>query len=293
MRNEEQMLDLILSTARADDRIRAVVMNGSRTSPSAPRDIFQDYDIVYLVTEVEAFTADHTWVDRFGERIIMQMPEAMSDPPPENSGVFAYLMLFADGNRIDLTLWPVAMLGALGRDSQSILLLDKDGIIEPYPPASDADYLPQPPTAQAFGDCCNEFWWVSTYIAKGLWRQELNYAQEHFSIVRAALIKMLDWYVGGESGYAQGAGKLGKYLKRLLDPELWAMFERTFPDADYARSWEALAAMGDLFRRTATQVAAQTGHAYPHDDDRRVSAYMRHVRGLPAGAQDFGEIDGV
>ena len=37
MRNEQQMLELILSTARQDERIRAVCLEGSRTNPKAPR----------------------------------------------------------------------------------------------------------------------------------------------------------------------------------------------------------------------------------------------------------------
>jgi hypothetical protein len=51
MRSEQEMLDLIVDTAKCDKRIRAAIMNGSRANPNAPRDIFQDFDIVYLVTE--------------------------------------------------------------------------------------------------------------------------------------------------------------------------------------------------------------------------------------------------
>lgn len=47
MRSEQEILDLILNTAQADERIRAVVMNGSRVNPNAPRDPFQDYDVIY------------------------------------------------------------------------------------------------------------------------------------------------------------------------------------------------------------------------------------------------------
>lgn len=50
MRTEEQMMKLILDTAKEDERILAVYMNGSRTNPNAPKDIFQDYDIIYVVT---------------------------------------------------------------------------------------------------------------------------------------------------------------------------------------------------------------------------------------------------
>src|SRR6476620_665620 len=112
MRTEQEMLDLILETARCDERIRVVVMNGSRANPNAPRDPFQDFDIVYVVRDVAPFRHNLEWIKRFGELMILQMPEAMQDPPPENDGSFTYLMLFSDGNRIDLTLFPIAKLNA-------------------------------------------------------------------------------------------------------------------------------------------------------------------------------------
>lgn len=285
MRSEQEMLGLIVKTAESDARIRAVIMNGSRTNPNAPRDIFQDYDIVYLVTELAPFTDDHTWIDRFGERMILQMPEAMDDPPPQNNGAFAYLMQFADGNRIDLTLFPIARLHELGRDSLSVLLLDKDGIIEPFPPPSDSDYLPTPPSAKAFSDCCNEFWWVCPYVAKGLWREEILYAKHIFDgAVREQLMKMLTWYVGMKTQFSRSPGKYGKYLKQYLEPALWDLLQNTYSDADYEHTWDALEATCALFKRTALPVAAHFGFDYPHGDDERVSAHLRHVRRLPKDA---------
>jgi aminoglycoside 6-adenylyltransferase len=64
------MLELIVDTAKRDDRIRAVVMNVSRAVLTTPRDIFQDFDIVYMVTDVASFRNDPSWVDRFGARMI-------------------------------------------------------------------------------------------------------------------------------------------------------------------------------------------------------------------------------
>ena len=60
MRNEKEMYDLILGIAQNDERIRAVIMNGSRANPNAPADIFQDYDIVYIVTDIASFKAEPT-----------------------------------------------------------------------------------------------------------------------------------------------------------------------------------------------------------------------------------------
>ena len=285
MHSEQQMLSLILHTAQTDPRVRAVIMNGSRANPNAPRDIFQDFDIVYLVTEVASFKADPAWIDVFGERMILQLPDDMADPPPEPGDGYAYLIQFMDGNRIDLSLYPVDQLNQLGRDSQSILLLDKDGIVEPFPPASDRDYLPQPPTAKQFDDCCNEFWWVSPYVAKGLWRGEITYAKWMIDqAVRDQVMKMLTWYVGIKTDFRKSPGKMGKYLDQFLEPELWELLLHTYADASYENNWDALETMGDLFRRTAIPVAGHFGYEYPFGDDERVSAHVRHVRGLPKDA---------
>jgi len=52
MRSEKEMMGLILNAAREDERIRAVIMNGSRVNPNVKRDCFQDYDIVYVVKDI-------------------------------------------------------------------------------------------------------------------------------------------------------------------------------------------------------------------------------------------------
>jgi aminoglycoside 6-adenylyltransferase len=135
MRSEQEMFGLILSTARQDERIRAVILNGSRLNPNVPKDLFQDYDIIYIVTEVMSFRRDPGWIVRFGELMVMQTPDDMGAEPPGAGDSYAYLMQFIDGNRIDLTLYPLARLDELPRDSLSLLLLDKDGDIPPFPPA--------------------------------------------------------------------------------------------------------------------------------------------------------------
>lgn len=285
MRSEEEMLTLITTIAAQDERIRAVMLNGSRANPAAKRDLFQDYDVVYFVTELDSFIADHAWINGFGELMIMQMPEAMEDPPPMNDGHFAYLMQFMDGNRIDLTLFPLALLAHFQQESLSQMVLDKDGLFPDLPPATDRDYRPMPPTAKAFADCCNEFWWVATYVAKGLWRDEIPYAKALLDrAMREQLLKLLTWHIGVKTAFQQGPGKFGKALPRLLEPDLWALVEQSYAGSDMASNWAALLAMCDLFRQTAVPLAEQFGFSYPHCDDQRVSAHLRHVRDLPKTA---------
>ena len=218
MRTEQEMFELILDVAKKDRRIRAVGLNGSRTNPNAPKDIFQDYDIVYLVTEMESFLEQPNWIDIFGDRIIIQTPEDMSLFPPELGNRFSYLMLFVDGNRIDLTLIPIEdQIKYIKEDKLTKILLDKDQALPTIQSSTDQDYWVKKPTYAHYLDCCNEFWWITTYIAKGLWREELLYALDHLNqYCRPMLYKMLEWQVGIETDYSVSIGKSEKYLDKYL-----------------------------------------------------------------------------
>lgn len=85
-----------------------------------------DFDVVYLVKEFGTFISNSTWIDVFGERLILQMPEAMRNP--DDSGYFNWQMIFTEGYRIDLTLIPYEKSELIKHDSAIVVLLDKDNI---------------------------------------------------------------------------------------------------------------------------------------------------------------------
>jgi aminoglycoside 6-adenylyltransferase len=286
LRTEEEILNLILNLANSHDDIRLVVMNGSRVNPKAKRDLFQDYDIACYVRNMRPFRRNMEIPPYFGEIMILQLPEDMNDPPPNDDGWYSYLMQFMDGNRIDLGFHPMDELQKCLDDSLSLVLLDKDNLVGELPPPSDRSYLPKPPTAKQFDDCCNEFWWLNPYVAKGLWRDELTYAHHMLdNYMREELMKMMKWYFGVQTGFQKSSGKLGKYLKGQIDDELWALLERTYADADLEHCWQALFAMDDLFRRIAQPVAREFGFAYPEQYDLNVSGYIRRIKLLPRDAE--------
>jgi aminoglycoside 6-adenylyltransferase len=197
-------------------------------------------------------------------------------------------MQFGDGNRIDLSFNALHQTDVTLKDSLSLVLLDKDNLLGELPPPNDTGYLPRPPTAKAFDDCCNEFWWLNAYVAKSLWRDELIHAKYILdTLMRGQLLKMLRWYFGAQTDFQKSPGKLGKYLKGQIDAELWALLERTYSDSQVDNIWEALFSMDDLFRQTAKTVANHFGFDYPEQDDSRVSNYIRHVRTLPRDATEI------
>ncbi|WP_238327428.1 aminoglycoside 6-adenylyltransferase [Paenibacillus gorillae] len=215
-----------------------------------------------------------------GERIILQTPEAMSMFPPDLGNWFSYLMLFTDGNRIDLILIPLEELEKYRNDDKlTVILMDKDNRLPELPPPSDEDYWVKRPSAAFFADCCNEFWWVSTYVAKGLWRKEMLFAQDHLNqIMRPMLIQMLEWEAGIATGFTLSVGKNGKYLDHYISGESWNELMATFATGKYEEMWDALFRSFALFRKTSAVVAEYFGFGYPEEDDKRVTSFIEGLR---------------
>lgn len=90
MRNEKQVLKQNLDFSNNDVNIRAVIMNGSRVNPYIKKDIFCDYDIVYVVNEPKKYSENRSWISYFGELVILQFNRA--EQVPENN--FIFLMQF-------------------------------------------------------------------------------------------------------------------------------------------------------------------------------------------------------
>lgn len=289
MRSKEEMLSLILDFARKDKRIRAVWMNGSRTNPNAPADCFQDFDIVYAVTDMQSFIQYPEWVDYFGERIIMQTPEGCELFSPSLNGRYTYLMQFCDGNRIDLMLDPIEEAEKyLREDSLVTVLLDKDNRLPSLENSTDKDYWVKKPTERCFQDCCNEFWWVSTYVAKGLWRDEILYAMEHLNrVMNDMLILMLSWKVGIETDFSVSIGKCGKYLKSYLSEQQWNQLMNSYGCKTEKSVWTALFSACELFEQTTEFVSEQIGYYYTKKEFEQTKAYLKHVQQLNRDATEI------
>ncbi|WP_202708869.1 aminoglycoside 6-adenylyltransferase [Sporosalibacterium faouarense] len=288
-RTEREMYDLIISFAEQDERIRGVLLNGSRVNPNIKKDIFQDYDIVYLVTDVESFKDEKYILSHFGEVMIMQKPEDKIWPPSEGDGRYIYLMQFIDGNRIDMTITNINKVEEQIEDSLTKVLLDKDNIIPELPPANEGSYLETKPTKKLYEDCCNEFiWGLGSHIPKTIWRKELPLLKTLIDIVlRQPLIQMFKWSIGIKTNYKCSIGKGGKHLENLLEPELWNEYKNTYVDYEYDNIWESLFVFYELFVKTARYVGETYDFKFPEEECERALEFLKHVRGLPKDAESI------
>ena len=253
MRTEPEMLDLILQTAKTL-KVEAVALSGSRTNQKVQTDEFQDYDVVYVVDDLDNLTSDLAWLDQFGARII------------EQHNILGnrrlYLMLFEDGNRIDLTLCPKEYIKEwVESEADFTVLEDPKGLFSPYSP-NPQRYWTNPASPIDFEKACNEFWWVSAYVVKGICRKQVIYAMDHlYGICQQELLKILAWQVASDNGTVD-IGKNYKYLFQYLPAEKEKEFSNLLDFSSVEKLTQSLFATMELFHQEAQFLAHKMGFDY-------------------------------
>ena len=266
MRTEPQMLDLIFQTAKVL-QVNAVAMSGSRTNPNAPKDEFQDYDVVYIVEDLDALAADLSWLEQFGNRLIEQYNVLGNRR--------LYLMLFEDGNRIDLTLCPKDHIQEwVDSEADYTVLKDEKGLFESYT-TSPQRYWTSPASQTNFEKACNEFWWVSAYVVKGICRNQLIYATDHlYGICQQELLKVLAWQVASDKGTVD-VGKNYKYLFQYLPKEKEKEFSALLDFSNIENLTQSLFATMQLFHREAQAFSLKTGFPYDKETAEKMIQYAK------------------
>ena len=289
MRTEQEMYKMILEIAESDERIRAVYMNGSRTNKNVPKDIFQDYDVVYVVTDTEPFRENKEWINIFGEIWFMQYPDEHPDFPSDKDNFYGWLMQFKDGNRIDLHVETVEHAQKhIGDDKLCEILLDKDNILPAISEATDADYWVKKPTKEQYLCTCTEFWWCLNNVAKGLWREEILYVQDMLNFcVRKQLEKVLSWKIGIDTNFSVSVGKSAKYMYKWLTKEEYSTYLSTYSAGTVDDCWRAVFVMIELFDITAKQVGESLGYVYNSKEAKSCKDFLKHVSKLPKDATEI------
>ena len=264
MRTEIEMLDIILKNAETL-QVEAVAMSGSRTNPKAPKDEFQDYDVVYIVDDLDNLTNDLSWLDQFGKRIIEQVI-ALDHRR-------LYLMLFEDGNRIDLTLCPKEHIQEwVDSEAEFTVLEDPEHLFESCSQNLER-YWTSPATETDFEKSCNEFWWVSAYVVKGICRKQVIYATDHlYSICQQELLKILAWQVISDRGIVD-IGKNYKYLFNYLPTEKEKEFSDLLDFSSIDKITQSLLATMQLFHREAQRLAQKLGFDYDKEVAEKMIQY--------------------
>ena len=264
MRTETEILNLLLQVAKTL-KVEAVALSGSRAEGQAPKDEFQDYDVVYVVDDLDTLTRDLAWLHQFGTRNI------------EQHNILGnrrlYLMLFEDGNRIDLTLCPKEHIQEwVDSETGFTVLVDEKGLFESYSP-SPQRFWTSPASETDFEKTCNEFWWVSAYVVKGICRKQVIYATDHlYCICQQELLKILAWQIASDRG-AVDIGKNFKYLFNYLPIEKEKEFSALLDFSSLDKITQSLLATMEFFHQEAQYLAQKMGFKYEKEVAEKMMRY--------------------
>lgn len=278
MRNKSEIMNLILKFANKNEDVRAVTLNGSRANPDALVDVYSDFDIEYYVTDVRKFTLDKEWIRVFGEILIVQCPSDWYDNPYNyhSQDTFVYLMQFADGNRIDLS---VVSLSNIDQEKDNTeprqVLLNKDSFKELTDSSSTQCYKVQIPGEMEFYNTVNEFRWLTLYIMKGILRKEVYYAKYAYDVLLMPMfIKMVDWKIGVQNEFNVNTGTHSKYIKRYLDSKELIQFQSVFPNGEYEDIEQKLMIIYDLFHEYECLVGSHLNYERNVVEQENVKKYL-------------------
>jgi aminoglycoside 6-adenylyltransferase len=284
---ENEVLDRLIRLARNDERIRALILESSRTVERSRIDALSDYDVLLVVQDTAAFLADVGWQKAYGTPMV-RLPNL---GPIHETETNMRLVLYTDGTKIDYAIWSVALLRQVLEapalpdilDTGYQVLVDKDGLASRLRPPTYTAHIPRRPSADDYQALVEEFWWETTYVAKNLWRDELVNARYSFDqVIKFQLLRtLLEWRIELDHHWSLRPGSTGRWLKERLDQLTWDEFAATYVGPAIEENWEALFRATALFRRIAVEVGNALGYQYPSQLDSQLTTYLQGIRNLP------------
>ena len=284
---EDQVITKLIEWAEQRDAIRAMLLTSTRAVPDAPVDQLSDYDVVLVVEDIHPFHKQRSWIKDFGDVLVTYWDPIYPDPD-YGFAKFGNVIQYADGLKIDFTVWFLKMLQKIVQspalpaemDAGYRILLDKDNLTRGIKSPTYIAYIPIPPTDEIYQRVIEEFFSDPPYVAKCLLRGELLPAKWclDYDMKHVYLRPMLEWLMGLNHNWSLPTGSLGKGLKRKLPPDIWSQLEASYAGGNIADNWESLFRTMALYRQVAMEVGKGLGYNYPLELDEGVTTFVKDMQ---------------
>ena len=283
MRTEQEMIDIVLKIAKEDERIRAVYWFGSRVNPEAIRDIHQDYDISFVVTETESYQADRKWINSFGDTTICIESErnALLFFSRKDMSVLSrrcvFNLLFYDNICMDLVIEVRdEAIKNFVKYQPAKILMDKENILSGLETSTVNNYDSMIPDEDTYKACCSNFWWFLLYPAKSIARDNIPFCMVSFNtFTRTLLNRMIEWYICIEKNYSVSIGKREKNYKKYMSKNFYDLYSKTYTEKNY---WNVVFITCDLFSRLALVVGKYYNFSYNKQEEDSMIKYLKKIK---------------
>ena len=271
-----ELLNRFVLWAEDQADIRTVLMIGSRARLDHPADEWSDIDLILSAQNPQPYLEYTEWLKNIGNVWVTHVE-------PTLAGASERRVLFEGGFDFDLVFVADNMTGRLLQHEEVAriirrgvrILVDKDRVMSRITLPIGARPGYEPPTQAQFSNLVNDFWYHTAWTAKKLRRGELwTSIMSTNGYMKDLLMHMLEWHTHVISTENHDTWHQGRFLEQWADPAVVAQLGDAFAHYDPADVKRALLASMDLFRRVATETAAQLTYTYPFEGDTDVSHWV-------------------
>lgn len=286
------LVDKIVAFARADEDIRAVILEGS-FAVHFQVDELSDYDINIYALNFEHYLLDDRWLSRIGDVLLYQKEHFQF----YETTIPTRLVLFRDQQRVDFSFWHLTLLAEMIRGEKQYesysngyqILVDKDRLAEQLKSPNGTGFVISPPSRDEFLQTLYDFWFEACCLAKYLSRRDLWYAKLiENRYIKDYLYRMALW--DHQAAKAWQPDRLlhteGKRFEKWASSELIDAVSRCFSRYDVDETWSSLFATMDVFHRLARQISHRLHFEYPDRVEQDMFNYLRYLKGLTSITQD-------
>jgi aminoglycoside 6-adenylyltransferase len=261
-------MERLLSYANESELIQAVILFGSRARVKNTADQYSDYDIIFLVKDVDYFLITDQWLKQIDKFYI-------SFQEPTAAGGQERRVFFRDAMDMDFLFYDVREFERLAADHtiQAFfsrgyrVLVDKinfKGTIERNKPSESAEEAKTVFTEKEFINLANAFWFHSIWSVKKVLRGELWSAKSCVDgYMKDLLRQLLEGYSTAVNNKAFDVWHDGRFFDSWVDDNMKQQLKTAYGTYDAEGIIKALKNTMLIFSEVSGRTAALLDYSNP------------------------------
>ena len=267
MNSYENIMEKMVSYAIHSELIQVMLLFGSRARVKNIADKYSDYDIIFLVKDVDYFLNTDQWLNQI-EKYYISFQEPTAAYGQERR------VFFGDARDVDFLFYDVRESESLVADStiQAFLsrgykiLVDKidfKGVLERNKSFEDIEMIF---SEKEFINLANTFWFHSVWSVKKLLRGEIWSAKSCVDgYMKDLLRQMLEWYSKAVNSKEFDVWHDGRFLDRWVDENIKKQLKTAYGTYDAVDILRAMTNTMRIFSEVSSKTAAILNFDYSKD----------------------------
>ena len=268
MNSYDIIMEKLVSFAKESELIQAMILFGSRARQKNVADQYSDYDIIFLVKDVDYFMNTDQWLNQIEKYYISFLEPTAADGQERR-------VFFDDAMDMDFLFYDVTRSEKLAADStiQSFfsrgykVLVDKidfNGAIERNKPSIQSEEVKTVFSEKEFINLANTFWFHSIWAVKKILRGEIWAAKNCVDgYMKNLLRQMLEGYSKAVKSENFDVWHDGRFFDHWVEEDIKKQLKTAYGTYDAKDILKALNNTMHIFSEVSMKTAALLDYDNP------------------------------